>query len=1210
MGQVVSKNGSSVNLKNARIASAASLPFYIVKGSAAIGDYSHTEGQNTKAIGLASHTEGTSTIAMTNNDHAEGSNTEASGGASHAEGVNSISNGAGSHAEGYNTKSQNQGSHSEGYGRASYWINANASGAHAEGFAYGGDIIASGDGSHAEGYSFNGVIQATKKGSHAEGYGRITSSGEYGSHAEGYYTIASGQYGSHAEGDSTTASGSSSHAEGSITYAFGNGAHAEGKGTRASSSYTHAEGYYTNANAFSSHAEGEETVAAGQSSHAEGGYPLYWSDEDEEWYTDDENDNSSISEGWNSHAEGGGTLAQGPNSHAEGELTIAIGKNSHAEGGMSENSSTQTIARGINSHAEGSSTRAFGESSHSEGELTYIRSNGNSSHAEGLRTEIYAAQSHTEGIRTQVGDSTQSGKRMNSAFASHAEGEETVALRERSHVEGFHTWAEEEAAHAEGRYTHAKGKASHAEGEGGLAVGKGSHAEGNGALFDIIGGFNSDTNTFYNLSFKTKPLKYNKNPVEFLNIGDFIGCQNQVGVIQSIDYENETFVVQGLSLSSFNGGYTRIWILKGAAKGDYSHSEGIANYAEGKGSHAEGYNTLAANEYSHTEGKCTQATNEAEHAEGKYNLSHLHTISSIGIGADKDNRLNAIEVIDNGDVYIKGIGNYDGTTLKNPNDDNNHVLPIQEALVSTAQNHYTPTNTNTSDIVGVLNGTASATDSCTALTGVTATVDSKNHLLGLKYTASTIANTKVTQQPIPSTQSNNNSNFSILLSNSTDSSNTTETNFVNKTNKLQFNNYTGTFKTQNVELTGTLNVTGQTTLSDNLSAQGITATNLQVTGNTTFNQIPQSVTPAATSNDGSIATTAFVKNSVAGLSGAMHFIGTTSSNISDGSTLNPILLTSNNAEYTAVAGDVVLCDVGHTGNVFEYVWNDAVSAWEMLGRDTNFKIRQNPISDISNTSGNATTFVSSVTQNENGEIAVTKKVLDTSGAWTGTAAKLSDLTTTDQASNSDTWRRVWFSYNDNVTGRPAYDDTFVYQSSTKTLKARHFQVEHQSGGQDEFRVTYGSTVDMAFMIGTSNANHGIYDHKANKWMVYADGSGNVTVNGNALTATKATQDGSGNNIVNTYLTKAAGVTAVTWDNNSKTLKRTINGTAAEVLNFTAGNGISLTAAASSLTITSNITATGPVKNDTTEKYTNTLKATSADITTIPVITIRDWTVSA
>lgn len=71
----------------------------------------------------------------------------------------------------------------------------------------------------------------------------------------------------------------------------------------------------------------------------------------------------------------------------------------------------------------------------------------------------------------------------------------------------------------------------------------------------------------------------------------------------------------------------------------------------------------AAGVRSHAEGIATEATNEAEHAEGKYNVSHNgQTIHSIGIGTDGA-RQNAVEVMNNGDVYINGMGNYNGNSL-------------------------------------------------------------------------------------------------------------------------------------------------------------------------------------------------------------------------------------------------------------------------------------------------------------------------------------------------------------------------------------------------------------------------------------------------------------------------------------------------------------------------------------------------------------------
>lgn len=74
--------------------------------------------------------------------------------------------------------------------------------------------------------------------------------------------------------------------------------------------------------------------------------------------------------------------------------------------------------------------------------------------------------------------------------------------------------------------------------------------------------------------------------------------------------------------------------------------------AHGAASVAEGSNTIAENDY--------------EHAEGVYNLSNTgstasaQTISSVGIGTSSQ-RKNALEVMQNGDVYMLGVGGYDGT---------------------------------------------------------------------------------------------------------------------------------------------------------------------------------------------------------------------------------------------------------------------------------------------------------------------------------------------------------------------------------------------------------------------------------------------------------------------------------------------------------------------------------------------------------------------
>ena len=97
-----------------------------------------------------------------------------------------------------------------------------------------------------------------------------------------------------------------------------------------------------------------------------------------------------------------------------------------------------------------------------------------------------------------------------------------------------------------------------------------------------------------------------------------------------------------------------------------AHAEGNNTTASGAASHSEGNQTKASGNYSHTEGNYTEAKNEGEHASGMYNKSNnqdanAQTIFSIGIGTSDTDRKNAIEVLRDGRVFIKGIGGYDGT---------------------------------------------------------------------------------------------------------------------------------------------------------------------------------------------------------------------------------------------------------------------------------------------------------------------------------------------------------------------------------------------------------------------------------------------------------------------------------------------------------------------------------------------------------------------
>lgn len=70
-----------------------------------------------------------------------------------------------------------------------------------------------------------------------------------------------------------------------------------------------------------------------------------------------------------------------------------------------------------------------------------------------------------------------------------------------------------------------------------------------------------------------------------------------------------------------------------------------------------------------------------------------------------------------------------------------------------------------------------------------------------------------------------------------------------------------------------------------------------------------------------------------GITGAMHFAGTTTTVLTDGATTNPIKV--NSKDYTAIAGDVVL----YSGK--EFIWTG--SAWEILGDEGSYALKTRTI---------------------------------------------------------------------------------------------------------------------------------------------------------------------------------------------------------------------------------------------------------------------------
>lgn len=250
---------------------------------------------------------------------------------------------------------------------------------------------------------------------------------------------------------------------------------------------------------------------------------------------------------------------------------------------------------------------------------------------------------------------------------------------------------------------------------------------------------------------------------------------------------------------------------------------------------------------------------------------------------------------------------------------------------------------------------------------------------------------------------------------------------------LAYNPSLNRLSTGNLKLTGELDVTGNASLRSATSIDSLTAGSLIVNGNSSFvndvsfTKIPTAPTAAAGTNDTSLATTAFVKNSIASLSTAMHFIGKATVAITDGSATDPTV-----SGYDFVAdrkpGDVII----DKDNAYEYVWTYE-GKWERLGPDGSYKITQSRVD-----TGEAATnkWVSRIQQDTNGNITATMGTLDTSGTWSGNAATASAVT--QNATTNDNYDyRILLSTtatDSAETGALNKDSTLRYNPNSNFLK--------------------------------------------------------------------------------------------------------------------------------------------------------------------------------
>ena len=108
-------------------------------------------------------------------------------------------------------------------------------------------------------------------------------------------------------------------------------------------------------------------------------------------------------------------------------------------------------------------------------------------------------------------------------------------------------------------------------------------------------------------------------------------------------------------------------------------------------SFSSGYGSESLGVASSTQGGYTIARNSRESAIGSFNVSHYiysqsfgnpsNTLHSIGVGTSISDRKNAVEVMQNGNVFVLGVGGYDGT---NPTGQSNEAMDLVAVMNSKA----------------------------------------------------------------------------------------------------------------------------------------------------------------------------------------------------------------------------------------------------------------------------------------------------------------------------------------------------------------------------------------------------------------------------------------------------------------------------------------------------------------------------------------------
>jgi len=589
----------------------------------------------------------------------------------------------------------------------------------------------------------------TKIGNYSTSFGYNNLASGVASTAIGQSTTSSG-LGSTALGLITTASGFASSAMGNSTTASGSGSTAMGNSTTASGSGSTAMGNSTTASQSSSTAMGQSTTASGYQSIAMGLSTIASGD-------------ISTAMGQNTRASQSVSTAMGQGTTASGFASTAMGQGTTASQSVSTAMGQSTTASGIASTAMGQNTIASGYRSTTMGQYTT---------ASGPQSTAMGQGSTADGNNsTAMGQSTKSS------------GYESIAMGMYSYASGSQSVAMGQSTIASGDQSTAMGVSSKAIGNASTAMGQSTTASGNQST-------SLGSSTIAGGSASTAMGQYT-------TAGG--SASTSMGQNTTANGEVSTAMGQSTTASAFA-----------------STAMGLSTTAGGMASTAIGYNASASGLASTAIGQDVIAPSYGETVLGLFNTRYTPIAATsfnsddrlfvIGNGLNDGTRSNAVTVLKNGNISIKGIVTAGDVTYPNTHGTDGQVLSTTGSGTLTWTTTSAPTDASTSakgivQLAGDLGGTASL-PTVNTVGGVNSSTISTNNAL---VTAAT----------------NNNTNSTIVKRDGT-----------------------GSFSAGTITAALTGNVTGNVTgnLTGNattatLSTNAITAGNITATSNTTLTSL-------------------------------------------------------------------------------------------------------------------------------------------------------------------------------------------------------------------------------------------------------------------------------------------------------------------------------------------------------------------------------------